>query len=128
MGASLIQIVDTNILVRYLVGDVVSQQKQAENWFKEAEKGKRKCIIHPIVIAETVFVLESFYKKNREDIANAMEVFLSQKWLQVEQRDVLINLWPFYRKNLHFVDSFLLSYQHTYDVEVLTFDKQINKK
>lgn len=81
-----LQIVDTNVLIRFLVGDHKTQQEQAKKWFSEAEKGKRKMVIKPLIVAETCFVLESFYKKTREEIASAFEVLLSQKWLVVEER------------------------------------------
>ena len=119
------QIVDANIILRFLVRDVESQYKIAAKWFKDAEKGKRKFIIKPLVIGEVVFVLESFYKNKREDVASAMETFLSQKWLIVEERSVLLSLWSWYRKNLHFVDSFLLSWAKENKAGIASFDKQL---
>ena len=103
-------VLDTNVLARFLVGDNAAQKMQAEQWFKEGESGKRKIVVFPIVVAECSFVLESFYKKSREDIADAFEIFLSQRWLQVSERDALLSLWQEYRKGLHFVDSFLLAW------------------
>lgn len=87
-------ILDTYVILRFLVGDDRGQFEKAQRWFREAEEGERDIGVSTIVIAEACFVLESFYQKSREDIADAMEVFLSQRWLQVEERDVLINLWP----------------------------------
>jgi predicted nucleic-acid-binding protein len=122
------EILDTNVLLRFLVGDNQSQQKQAGQWFHEAEAGKRKIIIVPLVIAEACFVLESFYKKQRQEIAQALEVFVGQRWLRVEDREVLLKLWPYYLKKLHFVDSFLLAWNEVHATELLTFDRQIHKK
>ncbi|MBM4177459.1 PIN domain-containing protein, partial [Candidatus Gribaldobacteria bacterium] len=83
-------LLDTNVLLRFLVGDEKSQQKKAISWFKQAEKGKIKIIVTPIVIAESAFVLESFYKQSKAEIGNCFEVFLSQRWLQVESREALL--------------------------------------
>lgn len=116
-------VLDTNVLVRFLVGDNIAQKKQAEQWFKEGESGKRKIVVLPIIVAEASFVLESFYKKQREDIANAFEIFLSQRWLQVMERDALLSLWNEYRNGLHFVDSFLLAWARCNEGHVLTFDQ-----
>lgn len=120
-------ILDTNALVRFLVRDNEKQYKQVVNWFKEAENRKRKIMIKPLVIAETCFVLESFYKQKIEDIAQKMEVFLSQKWLKVEEREVMIGLWQWYRKKLHFVDSYLISWSKVNKGRVLGFDKALLK-
>ena len=63
------EIIDTNNLVRLLVGDNKLQQKQAVSWFREAELGKRILLIKSVVVAEVVFVLESVYKEKPEKIA-----------------------------------------------------------
>ena len=120
-----LDVLDTNVLLRFLVDDNTAQKKQAEQWFKEGELGKRKIVVLPIVVAEGSFVLESFYKKRREEIANAFEIFLSQRWLQVVERDTLLSLWQWYRDGLHFVDSFLLAWARCNEGRVLTFDKEL---
>ena len=122
------QILDTNVLLRFLIGDNEKQQREAQRWFKEAEERKRKISIVPLVIAETCFVLESFYKQQREEIAGVLQVFLAQRWLEVEQREVLLLLWSWYRKGLHFVDSFLLAWMRVHDGQILTFDQSLLKK
>ena len=122
------EILDTNVLLRFLVGDNPTQQKQAELWFKEAESGKRKIIVVPLVIAEACFVLESFYKKQRQEIADSFEIFISQRWLQVESREVLSRLWPYYLEGFHFVDSFLLSWSEVHKSGLLTFDQELRKQ
>lgn len=122
------QIVDTNVIVRFLVGDNRQQLSQAKEWFQEAEKGKRRLVIKSIVVAEACFVLESVYEKSRQEISDSFEVFLSQKWLKVEDRDVLLGLWSLYLSNLHFVDSFLITWARLNQSEVISFDQKLLKK
>lgn len=122
------ELIDTNIILRYLVGDNKDQQKQATQIFKEAERGKRKIIVKVVVIAETCFVLESFYKRSKEEIASSMEIFLSEKWLKVEDRRALLTMWMPYRQNLHFVDCYLLALADTNKQKIITFDKDLMKK
>ena len=122
------EILDTNVLLRFLVGDVPAQQQQAISWFKEAEEGKREVALLPLVVAEACFVLETRYQKTHNEIADALEVFLGQRWLRIEEREVLTNVWQWYRKGLHFVDSYLLSWAHARAGSVLTFDKEMGKK
>jgi predicted nucleic-acid-binding protein len=128
IGERMIELLDTNIILRFLVGDNKLQQKEASLYFKEAESGKRKILVKPLVIAEACFVLESFYKKDKDEIADSMEVFLSQKWLKVEDRQPILAMWQWYRKNLHFVDSYLLACAKLGKFKILTFDKTLNKK
>lgn len=121
-------ILDTNVLLRFLVGDNKSQQIQAIEWFRQAEKGEIKIIVVPLVIAETCFVLESFYKQNRSDIISSMEVFISQRWLRVENRDVIKHTWFYYQNNLHFVDSYLLAWSKISQDGILSFDQKVLNK
>ncbi len=122
------EVVDTNVLIRLFVGDNKLQQKQARSWLAQAQKGKRKFIIKALVVAETCFVLESFYKKKRDDITNVFEVFLSQSWLVVEDRYILLSLWAWYKNGFHFVDSYLLSWAKNNNSSVVSFDKKLTNK
>ena len=122
------ELLDTNVLLRFLTGDNKKQQQEAEHWFKEAEQRKRKIVVLSLVTAETCFVLESFYKMQREDIAEALEIFLAQKWLEVPERQALLCLWPWYRQGLHFVDSFLLSFAKSQNAGILTLDRSLSRK
>jgi len=120
-------VLDTNVLLRYLVGDNPKQQKQAHAWFKQAEAGKIRLLLKPVVIAETSFVLGFAYKKSREEIAEALESMLAQKWLEVENRNTLTNMWYWYKKGFHFVDSYLLAWTKNNETSLLTFDKALEK-
>lgn len=122
------EIVDTNVLIRFFIGDNKLQQKRARNWFFQAQKGRRKLVIKVIVVAEACFVLESFYKKQRNEIVEVFEVFLTQSWLVVEERDVLLSLWDWYRKGFHFVDSYLLSWVKWNNSSIVSFDKKLTGK
>ena len=119
------EVVDTNVLLRFFVGDNKLQQKQANSLFSQAQKGKRKLVIKSLVVAETCFVLESFYKKQRNEIADVFEVFLAQSWLVIEERDVLLQLWSWYQIGFHFVDSYLLSWAKNTTSSIISFDKKL---
>lgn len=121
-------ILDTNVIVRYIVGDNKDHQEQAMRWFSKAEKGTISIRVLPVVIAEAVYVLQSWYHHPREKIANVMEVFLSQRWLDVHDRDALLDIWEPYRAGMHFIDSYLIALSKAEGVEVLTFDKKLQKR
>src|SRR3989338_5298524 len=99
-------ILDTNVVVRYLVGDVPEQQQQARLWFAEAEAGTRQITLLSVVLAESVFVLESFYQLTRERIAESLTVLVSQQWLRAVNRDVLLQALVWYKGGMHIVDSY----------------------
>lgn len=123
-----IQVLDTNVLVRFLVRDIPDEYSLAEAWFKEAESGQREVFIPAMVVAESVFVMGSAYKKPFGEIAEALRIFISQKWLKVEHRELLDDALEFYGTGKHFVDSYLLALKRTFGYEILTFDKKLKKQ
>lgn len=116
-------ILDTNVLVHFILGDNKTQKKQAIEWFRQATTGEREIIVKSAVVAETVYVLESFYKQSREDIASVLIPFLAMPALSVESREPLLKLWKDYMDGVHFIDSFLISSAQFEDAQILSFDK-----
>ena len=123
----MIKVVDTNIILRFLVGDVESQYNHAKKIFLRAEKGDIDLLITPIVIAESCFVLEHFYKKSYLEISIAMQGFLSINWLNIEHKKSLRGMWLWYEKGFHFVDSYLLALKKYEGMKIVSFDKDLKK-
>ena len=121
-------VVDTNVLIRYLVRDQENHYQQAVKWFRQATAGSIELEVKSLVVAEAVFVLQSFYKQKRDPIAESFEVLLSQRWLLVENREVLLAAFNWYRQGLHFVDSYLIACAQKDNCEVLTFDQKLSAK
>ena len=60
--------VDTNILVRHLTGDPPTTAKRATAFLA----GQPELYLADLIVAETVYVLESFYQAPRDQVATAM--------------------------------------------------------
>jgi predicted nucleic acid-binding protein len=121
-------IIDTNIIVRYLVNDVESQANEVEKLFIKAEKGDIELILLPIVVAETTYVLQNFYYKSLTEISKGLQLVLVQPWLILEHEKALLGLWSWYEKGQHFVDSYLLALEKYEGMEIFSFDKKLNNK
>ncbi len=79
-------LLDTNVILRFLLEEDSPQKRKAIQWLQEAQRGQRSIVVTPLVVAEASFVLESYYKVDRNVIADQHEVFVSQRWLEVEDR------------------------------------------
>jgi predicted nucleic acid-binding protein len=53
--------VDTNVFLRFFVKDVDAQYEKARELFEKAEAGNIRLETSELVVAEIVWVLESFY-------------------------------------------------------------------
>ena len=121
-------VLDTNIIVRFLVGDVETLLVEAKVIFRRAEKGEITLLILPMVIAEVSYVLQTFYHRSELEISNSMQAFLAQSWLILEHEKALLGMWNWYEEGQHFVDSYLLALEKFEGIGVVSFDKELNKR
>jgi predicted nucleic-acid-binding protein len=75
---------DTNVLVRFLVGDDERQCALAAAVIRESGT----CYIDGIVLCELVWVLESAYGYGREVIADVLEKVLAVRQFTIGQKDL----------------------------------------
>ena len=121
-------IIDTNFIVRYIVGDVKEQSQFAKSFFKKVIEGKIKAIINDVVVAEVVYVLSTNYKVPRVEIAVFLRNFLIYKGIVLKDKDIILNALDIYQHSkLHIVDSMLAASSAQLGAEVMTFDVALKK-
>lgn len=120
-------VLDTNVLLRSLVKDHPAHQKEAERVFRKGEKGEVDLVLLTVVIAETAFVLRSFYKQDPATIASALQVIVGQRWIHVEDRSILLSALDYYGRGKHFVDAYLQAFAEARKAEIVTFDQKLAK-
>jgi len=82
----------------------------------------------PVVLAECVFVLESFYDHPRAEIAAALSGLISSPGVEINGAAIHLDALDRYRRtNLHFVDCLLAATAAAEDTPVATFDQQFRK-
>lgn len=115
------KLVDTNIILRYLLHDVESQQKEVDELI---ENGVATI---PEVLPEVVYVLRKSYKVDRQKTAEALLRILDE--IEVAHKAVMIQAAKLYgTTNLDFVDCLLVAYRDLENFEILTLDKDLNKQ
>lgn len=111
------QVLDTNILVRFLVKDHKTFSPQANVLFKEAEKRKINLYADEIMVAEVIWLLDSFYKYSREEIINQLKEVICQPWIINPRKELILATVELFRTtNLSYVDCWLA-----------TFDQKLKK-
>lgn len=84
--------------------------------------------VHPVVVAETVWVLESFYEYSKENISDALIPLLEQPALRVEgARTVVRGLETMAERNVDFADALLAEMARSRSEGVASFDKDFRK-
>ena len=102
------RLVDTNLIVRYLVQDHEKHARAAAKLFEACDRGDLTLVVLPVVLAECAFVLESFYAHSRTNIAMALATLISSPGVEMERTSIHLNALERYRKTkVHFVDCLI---------------------
>ena len=122
------RIIDTNLIVRHLVQDHERHAKAASKLFEASDRGAVTLVILPEVLAESVFVLESFYKHKRADIAQTLTALISSPGIEMEDLAIHLDaLERYHRSKLHFVDCTIAAAAASRGLPVATFDAEFKR-
>lgn len=78
---------DTNVIVRFLVADDPAQSARAARLLRLGPDAGEVFFIGDVVLAEVVWVLQSRYRRSRQDIAAALRALLEAQHLKFESTD-----------------------------------------
>ena len=121
------RLVDTNLIVRYLVQDHEKHAKAAGKLFDACDRGDVVIVVLPAVLAECVFVLESFYEHPRGDIASALGRLISSPGVEIDATINLDALDRYRKTKVHFVDCLIAATAATENMPVASFDQDFRK-
>jgi predicted nucleic-acid-binding protein len=122
--------IDTNILVRLVVGDVAEQVKFVTELFKTSSQNKQTLYILPEVLTELKYVLTSSYKLRKETVVNVLEKIVSMDFIKVaDTKNMDLNkvINCFKTENLSFEDCLFLQVCLQNKLELITFDRRLEK-
>lgn len=99
--------VDTNIFLRFMVNDDPQKADACEMLFRRAITGEESLFTTDMVIAEIVWVLESYYELNKSDVREKLEKILNTKNLDCPNKEIIINaLCAYEEKNIDYIDAY----------------------
>ncbi len=118
------RLVDTNLIIRYLVQDHEKHARAAGKLFDACDRGNLEIVVLPVVLAECVFVLESFYGHSRADIASALGRLISSPGIEISDLNVHFDALDRYKATkAHFVDCLIAATAVAKNLPVSTFDQ-----
>ena len=111
---------DTNYLVRFFVRDIADQAEIARKLIVSAEK----IYITTIVLAETVYILETHYKVTKSNLCTTLSSFIKQPNI-VSMPFFQFALDVYMKENISFYDSLFLTEALGENSEIKSFDKKL---
>jgi len=116
--------VDTNILVRHLTGDPADMAARATAYLAT----ESELLLSDLIVAETIYVLESFYKAPRQKIAEAMRSLLALRSVICVDPALLLRSIEVYEVDrIDFAEAYLVASAESTGVGVVaSFDRSID--
>jgi len=116
--------VDTNVFLRFFVRDVEPFYQKAKGLFEKAEKGEIRLETSEMVIAEIVWVLESYYGFTKAEIAEVVETILETRSIRVANHTRLKEAIKLYiSESMDFIDAYNIAYMKARNYQkVAAFD------
>ncbi|MEM1312173.1 MAG: PIN domain-containing protein [Patescibacteria group bacterium] len=118
---------DTNILARFLVGDVESQQVEVRKIFAKGIDLEYEYILLLEVLIELNYVLTSHYELSKQDFIEAYNMLINLPFITLVTNFDSSSCIKFYSKlNISLEDSIYLDYCLKNKLELITFDKKLH--
>jgi predicted nucleic-acid-binding protein len=125
---SALRLADTNLIVRHLTQDNPKQAQIAGKVFAACDRGDLVLVILSAVLAECVFVLESFYRLPREQIGRTLGLLVSSPGIELADAEIHLDALRRYRHGkIHFIDCIVAAHAAVQKIPVATFDSDFKK-
>lgn len=117
--------IGTNILVRHLTGDPRDMAQRATRFLAS----ERDLLLVDLVVAETVYVLESFYETPRGQVAEAIRSLIAFDSIVCVDPALLLRAVEVYETDrLDFAEAYLVACAETTEVgRVASFDRAVDR-
>lgn len=115
---------DTNVLVRYLVGDDPEQHEHARALIEDELTPEDPGLVHPVALCELVWVLRQVYNVPKLEVVQALRLVLSVRALRVLDEPSVRDALALYGAHAaDFADALLSVQYQAAGTGLVTFDK-----
>ena len=116
-------IVDTNIILRYLLQDSEELSEKATDIIDNNE-----IFIPTEVIVEASYVLKKVYNVEKEKIYEVIKQLINMEDIKFQNKGTIELAFKIYaEKNIDIVDCMLFAYNRNQKYDIKTFDKKLDK-
>lgn len=116
---------DTNVLIRHLTGDPPAQARRARAFLAAAGE----LLLPDLIVAEVVYVLESFYEVERERVAELIRAVIGFPAVVVVDEPLLLRALEVYEVDrIDFAEAYLVASAEASGVNTIaSFDRSIDR-
>ena len=122
-----VYLIDTNVLLRYLLGDHPQFSPKAAAFMAEVSKGTKKAEIPNVVMVECVYVMERYYEIPKSEIVEKLNgIFNFSGIVNSDRSEIIEALLKYENFNVDIVDC-ILAARSSPEKVVISFDKDMKK-
>ncbi len=117
--------IDTNVLIRHLTGDPPDLAARATAYLAAADE----LLLADLIVAETVYVLESFYEVPREDVAQMVRSIVAFTPIRTLDPALLLRSLEVYETHrIDYAEAYLVASAERAGVtNIASFDQSIDR-
>ena len=122
-------IIDTNVLLRYLLRDNLTQAQQARQFISRITRGEISGTVLPTIFLEIVFVLERQYELGRDRISDGLDQILTLNGMRIVDRAQLLDAVVDYRRRpgISFADAYHCAMARaSHGGAIVSFDRKLS--
>lgn len=122
-----VYLVDTNVVLRYLLGDHAEFSPKAEAFMFDVSQGVKKVEILDVVIVECIYVMEKYYEIPKTQIVEKLSGILNFSGIvNTDRSEILEALLKYENSQIDIVDC-ILAARSSPEKVVISFDKDMKK-
>jgi predicted nucleic acid-binding protein len=123
---SAVAVVDTNVILRFLLNDHPQYAAQAKSILRSIMSGQSRAFVPEAVWAECVFLLSKTYRVPRGEVAAKLAGLLSYRGMEGASIAVIRKALSLYAEhNIAFADALALGHARSLDGPLITFDAKL---
>jgi len=124
----MVALIDSNIIVRFLVGDHEEHLVESIKIMESIESRRIEVEILDTVIMEILFVMIKYYKLPKSDVVNDLKSILAMEGIVNTNKVILVEALSLYiDRNIDFVDALICAKNTIQNYNYISFDSDIKK-
>ena len=124
---SKVYLIDTSVILRYLLGDHKSFSPKAKAFTELISQGTKKAEIPSVVMVECVYVMEKFYKIPRNEIVDKLTKILNFSGIVYPHKSEILEALLKYANTTTDIVDCMLAAQSSPEKVIISFDKDFDK-
>ena len=122
-----VYLIDTNVILRYLLNDHKRFSPKAKAFILDVAKGIKKAELQSVVVVECVYVMEKFYEIPKNEIVDKLSRILNIKGIVNADKSAILDALVKYENSSADIVDCILAAKSSPQHVIVSFDKDFKR-